>query len=550
MKKKIYITLGFMFIFITFNTIVSYGVTNSIATQGSDLNVSEKLESVRKEMKDISTDYVADESDMHATIKTKIVQKKGENGIDYYVIKNGDKEIPWTNIPIYSFENVDKGTWDVWLDVEYPMNDDGEYTISIENIYFDDNGDFNPETDGWRGQKKIDKWVKKAGNVIEGAVNVINSGVDKVNSVVKFASKTIPGFIGAVIDIGSNLQKNFVGTILSFIFDIFRFIADIFQLGANSFQTVMLNTFNDAAITYSAEYLNNDAKGKNKDAGSGNRDIYTKIGKYEKNSKGNENVIFIDDKKEEFTEDTPIPVIPGDLYYIAMGNISLLDTNFLVVNEEIHPKNDTVWIKIRDIASTFIHVSIYISATFLIIVLITRGILIVKSGINNPMEKAKQKEGLQKAIFSVILLVGTVVIMAVTIYGTNAALDKLKMDDTFEGPIRVNVKTAKYSFSTTITGYLRYLTEIENVDKYVQKGLYTLAYVATVAANFSTMIFMFGRVLLIMGLGVCGPIVAVLESISIKNKFNYKAWVILYIKLSLVQIIIALIYKAILQCIA
>ena len=156
-------------------------------------------------------------------------------------------------------------------------------------------------------------------------------------------------------------------------------------------------------------------------------------------------------------------------------------------------------------------------------------------------------DGIRKFALSVAMLIGTVLVMALSIYGSNALLDSIKMDNEYEGPIRVNVKSAGYSFSTTITGYYRYMAEIEDVDKSSQKAIYTGAYFVLVLVNCISSLAMLFRMLGLMMLSVAGPIISALASVNVKAKFKYTEWVISYILLSLTQVVFGVIYLIILK---
>lgn len=504
---------------------------------------NEDLKTNQNKVAEISEEYVSYSNNMFATVKVTVTKKKDKDGNISYTIGNDKNTMDWTAMPDYLFDNLNKDndSWEVWLDVQYIILDtiggDAKYSAVVQNIYFDDEGDFNPEEDGWKGQKKIDKGIKKV--------------TKTAGSIFKLVTKKIPGFIGAAMDLGSNLKKNFVGTIISFLMDILRFVADVVQILVDSFQTYDINTMSDMTITYDSDYLYTDGAGKIEDEGSGKRDMYTKVGEYQKNDKeenDGKKYVYIDGTKEGFTKETPIPVIPGDLYYIALGRIEMLDTNFLVIDSNKHSNQNSRWVKLRNLGTIIIRVTIYISASVLIITLIFKGIRTVKFSFTTPVEREKEVEAIRRFTLSVVMLIGTVVIMGISIYGGNAIFKVLKMSNSDEGPIRVNVESAEYSFSTTVTGYYRYMSEIEDVDRYLEKTSYTLIYIVLVAVNSVTMIFMFLRVLAMIGLGVVGPIVTVLEAFGVQGQFDYRSWCKLYIKLSLIQIIIALIYKIILIC--
>lgn len=568
LRKKIYV---FFIIIIMCLTLSSKNV-KAYDQMVADYNMifNQPLEKLQKQLQEISNEYVSYNNNMFATINVTVTKKQDKDGSTYYLIGEGENAIIWETLPEYIFADEEKSSWDVWLDVQYtiydnPAENDLRYNAYVQNVYLNNTNDFDPEKDGWKGTKVIDGWVKKGGEVIGDVVGGIGNAVggvgNAVGGVFKFATKTIPGFIGGLKDLKSNLQKNFVGTLLTGLLDILKFVADLFQMLADSFQTMNLGTVGDMTITYSVDYLNKDGAGKIDDKGSGNRDMYTKVATFttkssdkpetpegEKESKDEEtNVINIDGEKEGFTKDTPIPVIPGDLYYISLGNIELLDINFLTVNEENHPNEKSPWMYLRNFATAVIHITLYIAAAFLVIMLIIQGIRIVTKTYNNPEERAEHIEGLSRFAVSLLMLIGTVVIMALAIFGSKSIFNDIKKDSSNEGPIRVNVKEAGYSFSTTVTGYFRYMAEIEDVDRYVEKAVYTFAYIALVIVNFIVMIFMFFRMIIMLVLAMAGPIIAVLQALNIQNGMSYKKWVELYIRLALVQVIIGVIYRIILK---
>lgn len=419
------------------------------------------------------------------------------------------------------------------------------YRAKLKEIY---TGDDMENIDSVAIDDKIYNFI---GEMVQDPVtDVVDKGIDAAEGIFKFVTDVVPGIIGGIKDLKGNLEKNFVGTIITGLLDLLKFVADILQMLANSFQTFNLGTDSDFTITYSADYLYTDGAGKINDEGSGNRDMFTKVGEYEKEDKNNKkaNTIYIDGKNEGFTKDTPIPVIPGDLYYVALGDIALLDINFLTIDESVHKNDNSFWKPIRNFASAFIHIIFYIAAAILVIMLIIDGIKIVANNFKSPEERARHVEALQRFALSLIMLIGTIVIMAITIYGSKAIFSGIKKDESNQGPIRVNVKEAAYSFSTTVTGYYRYMSEIEDVDRYLEKGKYTLAYVVLVIVNLIVMIFMFFRMLGMMVLAMVGSVVAVLHGLNISGGMTYKTWVELYIRLALVQVIMGIMYRIILNC--
>lgn len=445
---------------------------------------------------------------------------------------------------------------------EEALGDNYYYRATLKEIYTGD--DISKES-----EISVDDTPFKFVFINSPATEIGNGVIDVAEGVFNFVTDVVPGVIGGIKDIKDNLQKNLVGTLITWVLDILKFFADLLQMLANSFQTGNLGTAKDWTITYSADYLYTDGAGQIDDEGSGNRDMYTRVTEYtasssdeteieesesteeqpsEKENNKKTNTIEVDGEKEGFTRDTPIPVIPGELYYVSLGEIELLDINFLTVDEELHRDDQSIWRKLRDFVSAVIHITIYISAAILVITLIVQGIRIVAHTYDNPAGRAEEIEGLQRFAVSLLMLISTVIIMAISIFGSKAFFDDIKKGDSNEGPIRVNVKSAEYSFSTTVTGYFRYMSEIEDVDRYVEKAIYTGGYIVLVLVNLAVIIFMFLRMIGMMVLAIIGPIIAALNAFHIQGGMNYRTWVELYVRLALVQVIMAIIYRIILNC--
>lgn len=533
MKRKLYVFLIIIVIVVCTYTqnILAYQQN----TVGSELILDQPLSTLQKQVKDMSNEYVSYNNNMFATIKVTITKKKDDNGAIHYMVGKEENSVEWLMSGDYIFDDNTKNTWTVWLDIQYLIYGDGSkstYNAYVQNAYFDDTGDFDAEKDGWKGQKNLDS-----------AVNNIGKETEKITQGVTSFFKGIFRILGGLKDLAANLTKNFIGTVLTGALDILKFFADILQIIADS----LLGENADYTITYSQEDLYSDSAGEI-DKNAGQRDEYTKIAKYsskEETESSKTNVINIDGKKQGFTEDTPIPVIPGDLYYIALGECELLDINFFDVDNDTD--ENSVWSSIRKFTRTVIHITFYIAGAFLIIILIWHGIKIVAHAYDSPESRAEHIEGLEKFSKSLLMLIGTVIIMSICIFGSKAIFNTIKLEDSKEGPIRVNVKSAGYSFSTTITGYYRYRAEIEDVDQYLEKAKYTFAYVVLVITNCGVILFMFARMIGMFVLAMLAPIIATMESINIKTAINYESWVKLYFKLSLVQIIMALMYQIILK---
>lgn len=257
-----------------------------------------------------------------------------------------------------------------------------------------------------------------------------------------------------------------------------------------------------------------------------------------------------------FDEKTPIPIIPVDFYTMAVGKISAFDINFLTGqnNVKLHSEG-SAWIIIRNLAANLIHITIYIGAAFLLGTLIIHGIKIIK-GIyisieETPKEKKKQIDGIKKFVTSLLLLIGTIIIMSICIFITDMIFEDIKTTETNEFPIRVILKDSEniYSFSTNVTGYIRYMSEISNVSLIGDKLMYTIVYILLVWINCAGVICMFVRFVVLIILSIIGPIIAVGYAIDKKYIFNmtYQQWTLLYIGWSSIQLIFAIAYRIILE---
>ena len=131
--------------------------------------------------------------------------------------------------------------------------------------------------------------------------------------------------------------------------------------------------------------------------------------------------------ENEFDKDTEIPVIPAEVYTLSVGQISALDINFLTGqnNTELHSP-DSVWIKLRNLASGIIHFTIYIGAAFLIATLIWHGICIVRTTLTPEAEK-KHKDGIHNFAIAVAMLVGSIIIMAVCIFFSKIVFEDMEV---------------------------------------------------------------------------------------------------------------------------
>lgn len=381
-----------------------------------------------------------------------------------------------------------------------------------------------------------EEWIDFWEGVGEDAYDVTHKWIDFWSGV----GETIYDIKDAIDTFSKNFAHNPLGTLGTILLNLVLKGLDGVQMLMNTVQTTSLNTASDWNILYELYYLRDDGMERHIDKGAGNRDIYTKVSGYKSNVENEKNLINVGDSEYYYVPD--VPVIPADIYYIASNQVTFLDTNFLKVSDK--HQNDNAWIFIRNLVTNIIHITIYISAAILIVLLIINGIKIVIYSINNPEKNAQQHEILNRFATSVGMLVGTVVIMALCIYGNEALIKIVKVgDDTYEGPIRVNVLFANTSFSTTPTGYFRYVAQIEDVDRCIEKAKYTFIYFGLVLANAVCMIVMLVRMGILILLSIMGPINVVRACISNNANTIYANWAILYAKTTFIQAAIMILYK-------
>lgn len=336
--------------------------------------------------------------------------------------------------------------------------------------------------------------------------NVLSTGAKTIYTTFQIAK--------AVVDIVRDFFRNPFGTLVSIFMGIVGIIGDAIQWVANTIQTDESNK-----VKYSYDELsdpNIDTDNKNK---------YTNVGEYEEGAKVIKGVDLSYDENEngypDFVQETEIPVMVGDLYNIAVGHIDFFDINFLNGQKEtkgdgtLKHEDDSKWTIMRNFAAVFIRISIYISSMILLMSLIWYGIKIVRNSLGNPMARAKAKEGLERFEKSLLMLISSILIMGLCIFGSRAMVAGIE-EESYELPIRVNVEDV-YSFSTTITGYVRYLSLTIDVSEWMQKSVYTILYIILAIVNLVFVILMLARTFLVLFLAILGPVIAALNVFRNRN---------------------------------
>ena len=488
----------------------------------------EDLETAKVKIENASSGYYA-YNDNYATAKFKVTKKADSSGAIKYMLGEGDNAIEWKQGGNFIYDEDEKSKdekeWEIWLDLyyEFNVNTQDKYDAKAQNCYLDEDGDFDPEKDGWKGEKNFDKVVKEA--------------TDKV---VEAGSNLASGIAKAVDDFIANFINNIWWSLISAIMDAIGNAADGIQNLAN-----LIQMDEDSTVLYSYDELTKDSA----------KNMYTNVGSYKKGAKV---VIGVNLKKDEndnneddFSKDTKIPVMVGDLYNVAVGHIDFLDINFLT--EQNGKKSDgtlkheqgSVWLGLRNFASTLIHICIYASSAILIVSLIWFGLNVVRSSFDNPMTRAESKRGLERFETSLLMLIGSILIMAVCIFGTQAFASTIQDTDTYELPIRVNVEDT-YSFSTTVAGYTRYISLTSDTSEWMQKSIATVTYYILAHVNLIVVIFMIARVFILWFLSMSGPIIAALNVFGRGSVERFTNWAIRYGLISLIQVGLIAIYKVML----
>lgn len=341
-----------------------------------------------------------------------------------------------------------------------------------------------------------------------------------------------------------NLLISALNALLSFL--------DGIQIFLNNIQTVPDNTSQDEEMLYTYANLEDDGKGEDisnpstseTKKGVGNRDKYTNVGKYKKDEKS---VAYVNINNDDYTMSTKIPVIVADFCNVASGKIDFFDANFLTGNKTKETKivsgksktvlkhgNKTIWTNITNKVKLIIRITIYLASAVLLSLLIWHGVHVVgRQAIDNPIVMREHRMALKRFFRAVLLLVSSVIIMALSIFGTEALLDLIQKNDTYELPIRVNVEGA-YSFSTTPTGLVRYRASTDNWESTATKARYTFEYFIMVILNVIVVGLMGARMFLLWLLAILGPVFAVLSGFNDRGTIRYRVWIRLYVSLTII----------------
>ncbi len=350
----------------------------------------------------------------------------------------------------------------------------------------------------------------------------------------------IADFINSAINFKNNLKHNPTGTVLTCVLDAYLPSIDKTQQMVNSFQK-------DDELVFSYKRLSESSD----DEGPITRNMYANVSKGDEN-KGDDSWQEIRDvdinntdlknfQKFGFSEKTKIPVVTVDITELAQNKVNKFDVNFLVVNNEIH-ESTSKWSKLRRVVFLIIRITLYLSSSLLVLGLIWYSIQLITRTALTPSKRVIQQNAMNRFAKSCLMFIGTIVIMAIAIYGGQMLYTSVAQTMRTEQRIRVNVEEAGYSFSTNRTGYIRYMAQIENVDLSSKKLEYVLKYRIITLVNLLFSGFMLIRTFLMWVLAIVGPLIVVCDAFDLKNIFNmsFKKWAVSYLELGAMQVVLVL----------
>lgn len=242
-------------------------------------------------------------------------------------------------------------------------------------------------------------------------------------------------------------------------------------------------------------------------------------------------------------DNAKIPFIPVEIYTISSGNVAGFDANFLIVDKDLHPDDSSLWNKTRSFIAVFLRILYFACSAILVGSLIWHGMNVVWFTIDRPKEKKEHIDGIQRFGKSLLLLIGALLIIGLSLYGSKSFLKGfVNLPTGKEFPIRVTANEADLKFSTNYTGYLRYMAQINEPDFHAQKFEYALRYILMVIINGVTAIIMFVRMVAIFVLSFLGPPIAVWYAFgSEKAKSFYKIWGASFIIIAALQAVLLLV---------
>ena len=324
----------------------------------------------------------------------------------------------------------------------------------------------------------------------------------------------IPKDVGIVKTIQDVIEwmENTIDFLLNWKENIIIFIENTCMKGLDAIQNFMNSLFS----TNEKFFFSKDELMKEGENGRNNR--YTKVTEYNPNSKKSwqieknieTNVKVKNSSKTQsmgFDENTKIPISSCDLYNLAKGNVELFNIDFLEDPSNNPGKEyNEGWLFLRNIIILLMRIIFYLLSALLITGLLIISIRIV-AGTFSPEQRKKHKDTLLRLLKGTFLLVGMIVFISGSVKLTKLVWNWVDEIDQYESIIRVNVKDADkgiYSFSTGITGYARYIAQIDNPRLCSRKRAGFWGYVICTLASIVMIVLLSYRSLMIIALNFLG----------------------------------------------
>ena len=252
-------------------------------------------------------------------------------------------------------------------------------------------------------------------------------------------------------------------------------------------------------------------------------------------------------KEIAYNKDTDIPVIPVDIYSMSINKINILNVNFLKSSENNPNK---FWKLIREIVSGFSHMTMYIAAIAILILIIVKSILLVKSTISgNPSEARDAKDVIDNIVKTIIVMSVIYLFMALMNNFYEQVLKLILNGNESNYIIRLYVKDT-YEFNTNFIGFMKYLTMKQDIMTTFSVSLF---YLLSAIANGIWFIFVMGvRSVIMIVLTIIAPITAAVSmldvsgSVNVDNILHIKKWLITYLKWLWMPVVGLILYRIVL----
>lgn len=261
----------------------------------------------------------------------------------------------------------------------------------------------------------------------------------------------------------------------------------------------------------------------------------------------------IDDKTgnkiSTYTESTPIPVIPADIYSLSIDKIDSLNINFFNAS---NTNANGFWQKTKSIVSLWTHMFLYLSAALLIGLLIWRSILLVTSTYSGDVVKAvNSRRMMDDWVKSIILVTGVIIIMPIIINLYKNILQFILNGNDSIYLIRVNVENV-YQFNTNFTGYVKYMALTS--DSLGALGYSALYFIVVLLVDGVWFVVMLIRVIILALLTIISPITAINTMIKkvpskgiISKNFQSKNWIKTYAFWTFLPLIVIIVHRIMLM---